>query len=137
ARRGGRPVGRFAVGGVGIERELAVVRGRSAVGVVHRLVRSGGADPVRLELDIGPWADAAAKVGVGTDGALAGLVAHLAEWGPGSVSETADGDPPHGATGCPFQAWSVAEVLRAPRRLFPVTPTAGPIVLRDLSHGED
>jgi glycogen debranching enzyme len=27
-------------------------------------------------------------------------------------SETADGDPPHAATGCPFQAWSVAEVLR-------------------------
>ena len=26
--------------------------------------------------------------------------------------ETADGDAPHGATGCPFQAWSVAEVLR-------------------------
>jgi glycogen debranching enzyme len=28
------------------------------------------------------------------------------------VSETADGDAPHGATGCPFQAWSVAETLR-------------------------
>ena len=36
----------------------------------------------------------------------------LREYGLGSVSETADGDPPHGATGCPFQAWSVAEVLR-------------------------
>jgi glycogen debranching enzyme len=42
-------------------------------------------------------------------------VPHLAEWGLGSVSETADGDPPHGGTGCPFQAWSVAEVLRARR----------------------
>jgi len=49
--------------------------------------------------------------------ALAALEAHLAEWGLGSVSETADGDPPHAATGCPFQAWSVAEVLRARRRL--------------------
>ena len=28
------------------------------------------------------------------------------------MSETADGDAPHAATGCPFQAWSVAEVLR-------------------------
>jgi len=66
---------------------------------------------------VGPWVDAAAKVGLPTTGALAGLEAHLAEWGLGSVSETADGDPPHAATGCPFQAWSVAEVLRARRRL--------------------
>ena len=43
--------------------------------------------------------------------------AHLQEFGLGSVSETADGDAPHGATGCPFQAWSVAETLRA-RRLI-------------------
>ena len=68
---------------------------------------------------VGPCVDAAARVGVDTDGALAGLEAHLAEWGLGSVSETADGDPPHAATGCPFQAWSVAEVLRARRSLFP------------------
>ena len=43
---------------------------------------------------------------------LDGLELHLAEWGLGSVSETADGDAPHAATGCPFQAWSVAELLR-------------------------
>ncbi len=42
--------------------------------------------------------------------------AHLTEWGVGSVSETADGDAPHLATGCPFQAWSVAEVLRLHQR---------------------
>ncbi|MEA2567683.1 MAG: hypothetical protein QOD49_2860, partial [Actinomycetota bacterium] len=48
---------------------------------------------------------------------LAGLEAHLRDWGLGSVSETAEGTAPHIATGCPFQAWSVAEVLRA-RRLF-------------------
>ena len=35
--------------------------------------------------------------------------------GAGSVSETADGDAPHAATGCPFQAWSVAETLRVLR----------------------
>ncbi|MBV8995672.1 MAG: hypothetical protein JO287_18670 [Pseudonocardiales bacterium] len=45
-----------------------------------------------------------------TDGVLAGLVAHLAEWGLGSVSETADGDPPHAATGCPFRAFSARVV---------------------------
>lgn len=44
--------------------------------------------------------------------ALAGQDAHVGEWGLGSVSETADGAAPHGATGCPFQAWSVAELLR-------------------------
>jgi glycogen debranching enzyme len=40
---------------------------------------------------------------------------HVSEWGLGSVSETADGDAPYDATGCPFQAWSVAEWLRARR----------------------
>jgi predicted glycogen debranching enzyme len=61
---------------------------------------------------IGPYADACRRAGLATDTLLDGLTAHLAEWGLGSVSETADGDPPHGATGCPFQAWSVAEMLR-------------------------
>jgi predicted glycogen debranching enzyme len=49
------------------------------------------------------------------DGLPCGIEAHLTEFGLGSVSETADGQPPHSATGCPFQAWSVAEVLRARR----------------------
>jgi predicted glycogen debranching enzyme len=74
---------------------------------------------------IGPYVEASLRSGaheqdVGAsalDGALAGLVAHLGEWGLGSVSETADGDPPHDATGCPFQAWSLAELLRARRML--------------------
>jgi predicted glycogen debranching enzyme len=61
---------------------------------------------------IGPYADAARAVGARTAGLLDGLLAHLGEWGVGSVSETADGDAPHAATGCPFQAWSVAEVYR-------------------------
>ena len=58
----------------------------------------------------GPCAPASRSTGV-----LAGLEAHLGEWGLGSVSETADGAAPHVATGCPFQAWSVAEVLRVRR----------------------
>jgi len=66
---------------------------------------------------IGPYAEAALKTGVAADGLFDGLDAHLAEWGLGSVSETADGDAPHAATGCPFQAWSVAETLRG-RRLI-------------------
>jgi predicted glycogen debranching enzyme len=68
---------------------------------------------------IGPYVEAHRAADAVEDGAansvavdLDGLVAHLGEYGLGSVSETADGDPPHGATGCPFQAWSVAELLR-------------------------
>jgi predicted glycogen debranching enzyme len=64
---------------------------------------------------IGPYVEGALKTGVPVDGVLDGLEAHLWEWGLGSVSETADGDPPHACTGCPFQAWSVAELLRARR----------------------
>jgi predicted glycogen debranching enzyme len=38
---------------------------------------------------------------------------HLTDAGVGSISEILDGDPPHVPAGCPAQAWSVAEVLRA------------------------
>jgi predicted glycogen debranching enzyme len=65
----------------------------------------------------GPYVTAALRTGLPVDGVLDGLEAHLSEAGLGSISETADGDPPHGTTGCPFQAWSVAELLRA-RRLI-------------------
>ena len=61
---------------------------------------------------IGPYVDAARVAGVSVDRMLDGLVAHLSDFGLGSVSETADGAEPHLATGCPFQAWSVAELLR-------------------------
>jgi glycogen debranching enzyme len=64
---------------------------------------------------IGPYLDAARRVGLSTDGLLMGIEAHLRDWGLGSISETADGAAPHAATGCPFQAWSVAEVLRVRR----------------------
>lgn len=43
---------------------------------------------------------------------LEGVEAHLWQAGIGSVSEVADGDPPHRPGGCPWQAWSVAEPLR-------------------------
>ena len=66
---------------------------------------------------IGPYVDAVRAAGAAPPELLSGLDAHVNEWGLGSVSETADGDAPHDATGCPFQAWSVAELLRARRRL--------------------
>jgi predicted glycogen debranching enzyme len=66
---------------------------------------------------IGPYVEAALKTGVPVEAAFAGIDGHLAEWGLGSISETADGDAPHRATGCPFQAWSVAEALRSRRLL--------------------
>ncbi|MCX4471271.1 amylo-alpha-1,6-glucosidase [Micromonospora sp. NBC_01655] len=64
---------------------------------------------------LGPYVDAARRAKLDVDGLFVGVDAHLTEYGLGSVSETADGAAPHGATGCPFQAWSVAEVLRARR----------------------
>jgi predicted glycogen debranching enzyme len=67
---------------------------------------------------LGPYVDACGAAGVAPDTALAGIEAHLSEWGLGSISETADGAAPHAATGCPFQAWSVAEVLRVRRSAF-------------------
>jgi len=61
---------------------------------------------------IGPYADACAATGLPTEGLLTGLEAHLRDWGVGSLSETADGDAPHRASGCPFSARAVAEALR-------------------------
>ena len=40
------------------------------------------------------------------------LVDHLHDAGIGHISEIADGDPPHTPRGCPFQAWSLGELLR-------------------------
>jgi glycogen debranching enzyme len=40
------------------------------------------------------------------------LLRHLTEAGIGHVSEIADAEPPHTPRGCPFQAWSVGELLR-------------------------
>jgi predicted glycogen debranching enzyme len=70
----------------------------------------------------GPLVDAYTKAGLPAGDLLGGLAAHLGEWGLGSISETAEADPPHRATGCPFQAWSVAEIGRAAR----VARGAGP-----------
>ncbi len=43
------------------------------------------------------------------------LLRHASEAGLGHICEIADGDPPHSARGCPFQAWSAGEALRLDR----------------------
>jgi predicted glycogen debranching enzyme len=62
---------------------------------------------------IGPYVDAARRTDRDISRLLDGLELHLSEFGLASVSETTDGDAPHAATGCPFQAWSVAELIRS------------------------
>ncbi len=69
---------------------------------------------------IGPFVEAWVRVRGGSpeikrearERFLAPLLAHLAEAGLGHISEIADAEPPFTPRGCPFQAWSVAEVLR-------------------------
>lgn len=48
---------------------------------------------------------------------LAPMHDHIAQAGLGHASEIADGAAPHTARGCPFQAWSVGELLRVERLL--------------------
>ncbi len=40
------------------------------------------------------------------------LLKHLQEAGLGHISEIADAEAPHNPRGCPFQAWSLSELLR-------------------------
>lgn len=69
---------------------------------------------------IGPFVEAWVRVRGNTAAAksearkkfLAPLLAHLDEAGLGHVCEIADADAPHTPRGCPWQAWSVGEVLR-------------------------
>jgi predicted glycogen debranching enzyme len=69
---------------------------------------------------IGPFVEAWIRVRGNTDAAkkeaceqfLPPLMEHLDQAGLGHVSEIADGDSPHIPRGCPFQAWSIGELLR-------------------------
>jgi glycogen debranching enzyme len=84
---------------------------------------------------IGPFVDAWLKVN-GDSAAhraearrrfLVPLLEHLRVAGLGHVSEIADGDAPHTPRGCPFQAWSLGELIRAVARTAPlVTAPATP-----------
>lgn len=59
----------------------------------------------------GPWATKAVR-GEARRRFLGGLARHLDDAGLGHVSELADAEEPWTPRGCPFQAWSVAEMLR-------------------------
>ncbi|HEY5895024.1 MAG TPA: amylo-alpha-1,6-glucosidase [Chthoniobacterales bacterium] len=69
---------------------------------------------------IGPFVEAWLRVRGHSDSAVAqarndflpALNQHLQEAGLGHVSEIADAEPPHTPRGCPFQAWSLGELLR-------------------------
>jgi glycogen debranching enzyme len=50
------------------------------------------------------------------------LLAHLDAAGLGHVAEVADADAPHTPGGCPFQAWSVGELLRLDRQVLAPDP---------------
>jgi predicted glycogen debranching enzyme len=71
----------------------------------------------------GAFVDAWVRVRGGTESAKAEarrrfvppFLAHLDEAGLGHVSEILDGDAPHAPRGCPFQAWSLAELIRIDR----------------------
>ena len=56
---------------------------------------------------------------------LTPLLAHLEDAALGHVSEIADAEAPHAPRGCPWQAWSLGELLRI-TTLF--TSTADPVV---------
>jgi len=49
---------------------------------------------------------------------VAPLLVHLHEAGLGHVSEIADAEAPHTPRGCPFQAWSLGELLRLEREVL-------------------
>jgi glycogen debranching enzyme len=69
---------------------------------------------------MGPFVDAWIRVRGGTREAreaarhrfVRPLVAELDRCGIGHLYEIADGDAPHTPRGCPFQAWSLGELLR-------------------------
>jgi glycogen debranching enzyme len=52
------------------------------------------------------------------------LLARTDAAGLNHISEIADGDAPHTSRGCPFQAWSVGEVLRLDRVVLCEPPSA-------------
>jgi predicted glycogen debranching enzyme len=75
---------------------------------------------------LGPFVEAWVKVRQGTAEAkhearrrfVAPVLEHLSHAGLGHVSEIADAEPPYTPRGCPFQAWSVGELVRLERRVL-------------------
>jgi predicted glycogen debranching enzyme len=75
---------------------------------------------------IGPFVEAWLSVRGDTSGArrearerfLAPLMGHLESAGLGHVSEIADAEAPFTPKGCPFQAWSLGELIRLDRQVL-------------------
>lgn len=60
---------------------------------------------------------------------------HLGDAGLGHVSEIADGDPPHTPRGCPWQAWSLGELLRLTKGLLAETDSKTSRAAAELGNG--
>jgi predicted glycogen debranching enzyme len=81
---------------------------------------------------IGPFVEAWVRVRGNTDAArrdararfMTPMRAHLETAGLGHVSEIADADAPFAPKGCPFQAWSIGELLRLDRLVLADTSRA-------------
>jgi predicted glycogen debranching enzyme len=75
---------------------------------------------------IGPFVEAWVRVRGSTSKAkaearakfLPPIYQHLNEAGLGHISEICDAEPPHTPRGCPFQAWSLGELLRLERSVL-------------------
>jgi len=75
---------------------------------------------------LGPFVEAWVRVRGGTPEAkkearerfLEPVFRHMDDAGLGHVSEMADAEPPYRPRGCPFQAWSVGEILRLDRMVL-------------------
>jgi predicted glycogen debranching enzyme len=114
-----------------VERELVTPMGLRTLGSQepgYRGVYTG--DPTTRDMAyhqgtvwawlMGPFVDAWLAVGGNTPARrlearhrfVEPLLRHLEEAGLGHISEIADGDAPFTPRGAPFQAWSVAELLR-------------------------
>ena len=90
---------------------------------------------------IGPFVEAWVRVRGNTDAArrdarnrfMTPMHAHLQTAGVGHVSEIADAEDPFAPKGCPFQAWSIGELLRLDRVVLADTsraPSSAPAVER-------
>lgn len=75
---------------------------------------------------LGPFVEAWVRVQDGTAEAktqayqrfVSPLESHRHEAGLGHISEITDGDPPYTPRGCPFQAWSLGELIRLKREVL-------------------
>ena len=91
----------------------------------------------------GPFVEAWLRVRGGTEAAkaearrrfLAPLLAHVETDGLGHVAEVADAEPPHAPGGCPFQAWSLGELIRVERMLAAAPADAPSSAERGTVHG--